>query len=141
MEFMLLLARAHRIGVGSQWSLGASMPCSAMSDRFSVTPTMRVTVCGTRRRHCVNLGSTRPRSAISHSTACGLADAGRIAAARVALNGTDPMPRQPPSPAVRDALERLHPEPDSSVPAIAEAEFDVAADALGRAIDALPATR
>ena len=74
-------------------------------------------------------------------TACGLADAGRIAAARVALNGTDPMPRQLPSPALRDALERLYPEPDSSVPAIAEAEFDVAADALGRAIDALPATR
>ena len=62
MEFMVLLARAHRIGVGSQWysCLGAGVR--------DVRPTMRVFVCGTRRRYCVNSGLMHPRSAaISHS--------------------------------------------------------------------------
>ena len=64
MEFLLVQARAHRIGVGSQWSscLGAELR------EYSFPPTMRVFVCGTRRRDCVNTGLTHPRSAaISHS--------------------------------------------------------------------------
>ena len=70
MEFMVLLARAHRIGVGSQWSscLGAGLREVRPLFRFSGPPTMRVIVCGTRRRYCVKSGATHPRSAaISHS--------------------------------------------------------------------------
>ena len=81
------------------------------------------------------------RPAARETTACGLADAGRIAAAKAALKGGSPQERPQPSGELRDALERLHPEPDERAPAISQQEFDEAADHLSDAIHALPATR
>ena len=143
-EFMLLSARAHRLGIGSHWTacLGAALreirPLFPPADdagfrAWDPAPLLRQLRLVTPAKH------TRP--AQSEPTACGLADAGRIAAARAALKGSDPLPRPPPSPELRDALESLHPKPDSSAPAITEAAFHAAADALGRAVNELPGTR
>ena len=145
MEYMLLVARAYRLGVDSHWAscLGVALrelrPLFPPADdagfrAWDPTPLLREL----RRAE----PPRRSGGAVSAaSTACGLADAGRIAAARAALKGGEPLPRPSPSPELQAALERLHPKPDRHTPAVTEAEFAAAADALERATHSLPAAR
>ena len=91
MEFMVLLARAHRIGVGSQWSscLGAGLREVRPHFRPSDDEGFRMwDPAPLLRRLRLDAPAKRSHFSQQEPTACGLADAGRIAAARVALNGT-----------------------------------------------------
>ncbi len=138
MEFLLLMARAERLGLGAYW---ASSLAAALQDIRPLFPPaddvgfrawdpkpllrqIRVATAAPTRRAAVQ----RP------TTACGLADAGRIAASRLALKGLPSLPRPQPTQQLRDALNLLHPQPDDHhAPAIDEADFDdAAADIAGR---------
>ena len=145
-EYMLLQARSRTLGLGSHWatSLGGALaeirPMLPPSDDGAFRSWDPEPLLARLR-----VAASEPKRAARDAgpqTACALADAGRIAAARAALKGIEQLPRPPPSVHLRDALERLHPEPHAgTAPAASEDEFTAAADKIARAVAALPASR
>ncbi len=146
MEFLLLIARADHLGIGAHWASNIATAVQDIRQLFPPTDDAGFRAWNPepllRQLRAATAAPKRRAIAQHPSTACGLADAGRIAASRLALKGMPSQPRPQPTAALRDALNLLHPRPDDNqAPVIDATDFDEAATDIARRVAALPETR